>query len=125
MAHNPEVEQEIEALIHKWSRWPFPAYRESTRSPVAEILHTDGHRTQLPPGKLDLATLQGAVAGYIEVILLHGTLARGTLMIVNEDGHRLGLPLNEAATQLARGKANMLGGILGDVVIATSPGEVD
>ena len=71
------------------------------------ILHPDGRRTllTLSPGAQggdDLATLQAAVGGFIEAVLF-----------VNEDGHRLGLPLNPYASTIA-GQA-----ILGDVVLGS------
>jgi len=73
-------------------------------------------------GKFSLAQLRAVVGGYIEIV----NLRRGLLMICNEDGKRLQLPVNEFATQLYRfthpGIADV---IVGDVLVARYPEEVD
>jgi Domain of unknown function (DUF3846) len=63
-----------------------------------------------------LEELQTIVGGYIEAFYLRD----GTVMMLNEDGKRLGLPLNLVATQ--RAHRNGLPAddcIVGDVVIGT------
>src|SRR5262245_15880608 len=47
------------------------------------------------------AELQEALGGDIEVLPLAGMPTNIALLIVNQDGHRLGLALNDAATFLA------------------------
>src|SRR5262249_56715781 len=57
-----------------------------------------------------LAELQEAVGGDIETVSLAGMPTNIALLIVNKDGHRLGLAVNDAATFVAgRG---ILGGAL-------------
>jgi hypothetical protein len=48
-----------------------------------------------------LAELQEAVGGSIETVLLAGMPASIALPIVNRDGHRLGLAVNDAASFVA------------------------
>jgi len=48
-----------------------------------------------------LAELQEAVGGDIETVSLAGMSTSIALLIVNKDGHRLGLAVNDAATFVA------------------------
>jgi hypothetical protein len=48
-----------------------------------------------------LAELQEAVAGSIETVPLAGMPTTIASLIVNKDGHRLGLAVNDAASSLA------------------------
>jgi hypothetical protein len=48
----------------------------------------------------DLATMQEFVGGYIEHLAV-GYEGQPSHMIVNEDGHRLALPVNEIASAIA------------------------
>jgi hypothetical protein len=52
-------------------------------------------------GTFTLAELQEAVGGSIETVPLAGTPTNIALLIVNKDGHRLGLAVNDAASFLA------------------------
>lgn len=72
---------------------------------MATILRADGTREVLDPGPkgITLDVLQGIVGGYIEFIRLGGTATRAQVLIINEDGLRLNLPVNETATQRVRG----------------------
>lgn len=69
------------------------------------ILKTDGTRTVLKK-KPDLATLQKAVGGLIERVVVPGGE-----MWVNEEGKLMELPLNAAASRIARTF------VVGDVVL--------
>ena len=71
-----------------------------------ERLRTDGTVEALADA--DLATLQDAVGGYVELL----ALSNGDQMYVNEDGRQMSLPVNIAATEMYRGCT-----IVGDVVV--------
>lgn len=63
------------------------------------MIHAGGTFEQVRPAKgakFTLEELQGIVGGYIERAHTHG----GAAMWVNEDGIRLGLPVNHLATVL-------------------------
>lgn len=65
-----------------------------------------------------LEALQQAVGGYIEAVELNGAT-----MFCNEDGKLSGLPLNEAATFIARrsGAIRTLDAIVGNAVLTGEP----
>lgn len=66
------------------------------------LFKTDGSSNNVMPKKgvrFTLEELQGFVDGFIEVVGLTEEL----VMIVNEDGHILHLPINPAATRIAAG----------------------
>ncbi len=66
---------------------------------MAQILHADGTAEDCSPadGRLfSLGELQAIVGGYIEIL----STRDGRKMVVNEQGKRLQLPRNEAATAL-------------------------
>jgi hypothetical protein len=68
---------------------------------MAFHLKTDGTGIPIRPhgGKeFTLGELQQLVGGYIEML----RLSTGLLMVMNEDGLRLGLPLNVAASDIAK-----------------------
>lgn len=68
------------------------------------------------PGKpFTLPELQRLVGGYIEVL----ALGDGRLMVLNEDGKRLQLPVNLNATVLMRDRIQPGDFIVGDVVICS------
>jgi hypothetical protein len=75
---------------------------------MALIIKVDGTRTPIE-GQPTFKQLQDAVGGYVTVI----QDLKGDVMVVNEDGRPLGLPVNEDATDLA-GKL-----IVGDVVLCS------
>lgn len=60
---------------------------------------------EIPPSKRALEILQGVVKGLIEIVYCQ----EDQILIVNEDGRSLGLPVNKAATELLGSK--VLGGI--------------
>ena len=85
---------------------------------MATIIKVDGTREELT-GNLDLQTLQKAVGGYIQIIPTDDD----KVMVLNEEGKLMGLPVNEEATMMTRGVLfNDI--IVGDVVVAER-GEVD
>lgn len=73
-----------------------------------EKISSNLERTTLADGSL--ATLQKAVGGYVERVVLSETLT----MWVNEEGLLQGLPINMAATILAGRQ------IVGDVVLESN-----
>ena len=87
---------------------------------MATLYRADGTSEGLdaPEGGITLAELQRLVGGDIEVIRL-GRPHPKEVLIVNENGRALRLPLNDAATRLYRGTpARHQGVIVGDAVHA-------
>lgn len=85
----------------------------------ATVLYTDGKMSQVAPkdGKsFKLAELQLLVGGYIEVI----PLLEKTILVVNEDGKGLGMPLNLVATMMARSRLMPGDQIVGPAVMMPS-----
>lgn len=79
---------------------------------MAYMITIDGRKIELPDTKLE--TLQKAVDGYIEIINLGKKV-----MIVNEEGMLLHLPVNEMATLLLQAVSRFpVNPVLGNVVIA-------
>lgn len=78
---------------------------------MATVIRVDGTRAKL--ADTELATLQLAVGGYIEVLYLPAKM----VLIINEDGISLDLPINPVATSLCVGLVYMAGGIRGDAVL--------
>ena len=79
---------------------------------MAKIYKTTGEVIEVEPknGKdFQLSELQEIVHGYIELVNFSST----KYMVVNEEGHLLGLPLNLSATRLYN-KGDV---IVGDVLI--------
>lgn len=82
------------------------------------ILCADGsNRTVTPTGaSFTLPELQALVGGYIEVVPLHD----GRYLVCNEDGKRLRLPANWAATLALHAAGGMPDDVVvGDALIAT------
>lgn len=78
---------------------------------MAKLIKANGEVSEIEPANgryFTLKEMQTAVAGYVEVVQLRD----GRLMVVNEDGHGLGLPWNAQATDLYRNSA-----IAGDVIV--------
>ena len=85
---------------------------------MAGLLRATGEVITLQPAgrTFTLKELQGLVGGYIECV----TLLDGRRMVLNEDGKRLQLPLNEAATHLLHVAGGALDDfVVGDVLLAT------
>lgn len=80
-----------------------------TTGVVAEI-------TLAPGQRFTLADLQAYVGGYIEMVRAPGT----QWLVLNEDGKRLRLPVNAAATLLYHAAGGVpTDMIVGDVLLAT------
>ena len=60
-----------------------------------------------------LKEMQDAVGGCVEVVYLMD----GRLMLVNEDGHNIGLPYNAEGTRLYRAGRDIEHYIVGDVLV--------
>lgn len=83
-------------------------------------IDVDGTLTELQLGDSDgaqLATLKTAVGGWVEALPIPADPP--LIMWANEDGHRLGLPVNEAACLIAERTGQT---ILGTVVV-TGPAD--
>jgi hypothetical protein len=82
--------------------------------PEDDVLHADGSVTQMrPPAgsrKYTLAQIQKAVGGTFTTAR---TQVKRMILLVNEEGLLLGLPRNDAASQLAGQD------IVGDVIVTT------
>jgi hypothetical protein len=84
---------------------------------MALLLRADGSREELP-GPLTLDDLRDLVDGDIEILRL-GREAHGEVLIVNENGRNLSLPMNSLATLLFRGFPPRHHGIVvGSAVVA-------
>jgi hypothetical protein len=88
---------------------------------MAIVIPADGSpRRKVTPataGTFALEELQALVGGYIET--LRAPDGRG-LLLMNEDGKRRGLPVNERATMAMRGYLRPGDVIVGDVVLVTA-----
>lgn len=83
------------------------------------VLGADGAVQSIELGTSDreqLATIQGIVGGYAEALMLHLAGGPSITVLVNEDGQRLGLPVNLVASDLVGRE------LLGDVVLAGGAG---
>jgi hypothetical protein len=83
---------------------------------MALFIPAQGAARELHPAHGDgfrLDELQSLVGGFIEVRRLHD----GRLLVMNEDGKALGLPVNAAATALFARSAAWADVVVGDVVI--------
>jgi hypothetical protein len=87
---------------------------------MATLIHTDGTEETIHPAdgeRFSLSELQRYVGGHIELV---GIVPDPRMMFVNEDGWRLGLELNRAATALYRGTPPRHDGlIVGPAVVMT------
>lgn len=74
---------------------------------------------------VDLATLQHAVDGDIQVVNLgpDNVVAPNCTLYVNEDGKVNGLPVNEIATRMTRGVLGAYDLVVGDTVLVGPPTE--
>lgn len=63
---------------------------------MATLIKSSGHKSLLFPAgdKFTLQELQECVGGYIEL----APAKNGNILVVNEDGRSLGLPINNSAT---------------------------
>jgi len=88
---------------------------------MAKLLRSNGAIEELSigPSPECLPRLQELVGGYIEVVPIGGTKDLRDVLVVNDDGSALRLPVNRYATMLARHVLPFYGIVRGDVVRAT------
>ena len=80
---------------------------------MAQIIRADGSVEEVEMPKKDgLSFMQQVVGGYIEIV----RIPDGRLMVLNEEGKLLRLPLNVKATALYN---NLNDVIVGDVLVGT------
>ena len=80
---------------------------------MAQIIRADGSVEEVEMPKKDgLPFMQQVVGGYIEIV----RIPDGRLMVLNEEGKLLRLPLNTKATALYN---NLNDVIVGDVLVGT------
>ena len=84
---------------------------------MATIIKANGETIDVKPKNgtdFSLEEMKEIVGGYIEVLFLEG----GDLMVVNEDGKNMNLPLNKEATEIITGDIYYDGDcIVGDVLV--------
>ena len=83
---------------------------------MAEIIKTNGEHVEVSPrngNDFKLEELQAIVDGYIEVVWLPDD----KIMVVNEEGKLMNLPLNDEATEIYRKEFGYNDMIVGDVLI--------
>ncbi len=84
---------------------------------MATTIKTNGETMDVKPKNgtdFSLEEMKEIVGGYIEVLFLEG----GDLMVVNEDGKNLNLPINTEATKIIDGDMYYDGDVIvGDVLI--------
>ncbi len=85
---------------------------------MARVIKVDGSEHEL--SDVSLESLQAAVDGYIEAVHLPG----GKVMIVNEEGLLIGLPVNAKAMDFLHQYGDLAQQIVGDVVVC-EPGEIE
>jgi len=78
---------------------------------MARIIKATGAIVEVSPKNgrdFQLDELNKIVGGYIEIV----PTTTGEVMVVNEDGHRLGLPLNKLASSFYRSPYPIVGDVL-------------
>lgn len=87
---------------------------------MAVLLRADGSSRAIIPTRgaaFPLAELQAMVGGYIQAV----PLPDGRYLVCNEDGKRLGLPVNETATRALHAAGGLPDDrVVGDVLIAST-----
>lgn len=84
---------------------------------MTHIIKVNGEEVEIQPqngADFKLRELQDIVGGYIETL----PVANDQLMIINEEGKLMRLPINERATEIAY-ENGVFDCIVGDVVICT------
>lgn len=90
---------------------------------MAVVIKTDGTKDALQPKNNKVFTLEelkSVVGGYIEIV----QLTEDYLMIINEEGKLLDLPINVVATRVYRASRNTEDFIVGNVLICSNK-EID
>lgn len=79
------------------------------------VIRTSGEITELKPKgrRVSLEELQAAVGGYIEMVTL-----KNKIIICNEEGKLMNLPLNEKVTQMFQLACGTSDVIVGDAILA-------
>jgi hypothetical protein len=85
---------------------------------MAIVIKTDGTKDALQPKNNKVFTLEelkSVVGGYIEIV----QLTEDDLMVINEEGKLLNLPINVIATRVYRASRNTEDFIVGNVLICS------
>lgn len=83
---------------------------------MAKLIKTDNSVTEVSPKNgtdFSLEELQGFVGGYIEIVYPLTGAPKGSILVVNEEGKLIGLPVNGIAT----GMMGFTDTIVGDVLL--------
>ena len=86
---------------------------------MAIVIKTDGTKDALQPKNnkaFTLEELKSVVGGYIEIV----QLTEDYLMVINEEGKLLDLPINVVATRVYRASRNTEDFIVGNVLICSN-----
>jgi hypothetical protein len=86
---------------------------------MAIVIKTDGTKDALQPKNNKIFTLEelkSVVGGYIEIV----PLTEDYLMVINEEGKLLNLPINVIATRVYRASRNTDDFIVGNVLICSN-----
>ena len=86
---------------------------------MAIVIKTDGTKDALQPKNNKVFTLEelkSVVGGYIEIV----QLTENYLMVINEEGKLLNLPINVIATRMYRASRNTEDFIVGNVLICSN-----
>jgi hypothetical protein len=86
---------------------------------MAIVIKTDGTKDALQPKNNKVFTLEelkSVVGGYIEIV----QLTEDYLMVINEEGKLLNLPINVIATRVYRASRNTDDFIVGNVLICSN-----
>lgn len=86
---------------------------------MAIVIKTDGTKDALQPKNNKVFTLEelkSVVGGYIEIV----QLTEDYLMVINEEGKLLNLPINVIATRVYRASRNTEDFIVGNVLICSN-----
>lgn len=85
---------------------------------MAQLIKTNGETATVAPKNghvFELEELQGFVDGYIENVFLPD----GRIMVINENGKDMGLPINKNATDIADAVILPWDVIVGDAVVCS------
>ena len=84
--------------------------------PPSIVHKTSSLAPDAPNEQFSLESLQGLVGGYVQA-LPFGRYPNDKLLIINEDGKSLGLPVNPRATELAQKECGIA---LGDFIVGNA-----
>ncbi len=91
---------------------------------MAHVIKVNGTVIEVRPAKsqFTLEELQGYVGGPIELVK---TRSPKRDLYLHEEGLLLGLPINYKASRLISPAYNTAGGVRGDVIVMSHPGDAD